>query len=126
MFDTDADRWRAGKASVVPRSLTFERQWQPAGAHRACGRGRRCVPSATVTRSRAWSFDSADRTGVGLGHRDDGLGWTLTIPAVDEPRGAVGECEDGTVNYLRFAPGSGRYRASRRNRQSCRKTLNLW
>ena len=46
--------------------------------------------NGTQTAKRSWTFDAADRVGVGAGYVYDGLGRQTTIPAADAPAAAGG------------------------------------
>ena len=59
--------------------------------------------NGTQTASRSWTYDAADRVGVGAGYVYDGLGRQTTIPAADAPA-AAGDVKAGagaiTVKYF--------------------------
>lgn len=60
--------------------------------------------NGTQAASRTWTYDAADRVGVGTGYSYDGLGRQTTIPAVDAPAAAGGvKAGAGAITVKYFA-----------------------
>lgn len=64
--------------------------------------------NGTQTAERTWSYDAADRVGVGSGYVYDGLGRQTTIPAADAPQTTTAAAGTGAITLGYYDDDSAR------------------